>query len=316
MEVISLMEKQSTDFDSKSAEHRLQVENGTGAKSIAGSVVALGKFDALHIGHRALAIQASRMGPPVLLSFSGMAEVLQWEKRLPVVASCDRKRVMKLWSLLCGGKTPQEYHLEFAKIRQLSPYAFVERLAKELMVKGVVAGANYRFGFKAAGDASDLVQLCGKFGLQVHIVNPVMDEESKLQEESKELETDSREMGQVSSTRVRKSLATGDIKHATELLGREHRLILLIEGSDVNSQVVHVQTSNALNQFPTDGLYRARLCLGVGISYEEANVTNWMSGLLKIEDKHVLVSPENGCFPTGLIGKSLVCIDLQSRISV
>jgi len=46
-----------------------------------GGIVALGKFDALHIGHRELAIQASRAGPPFLLSFVGMAKVFGWEHR-------------------------------------------------------------------------------------------------------------------------------------------------------------------------------------------------------------------------------------------
>ena len=41
----------------------------------------MGKFDALHIGHRELAIQAAKVGPPFLLSFVGMAEVLGWEPR-------------------------------------------------------------------------------------------------------------------------------------------------------------------------------------------------------------------------------------------
>lgn len=48
---------------------------------MAGGVVALGKFDALHLGHRALAERASELGTPFLLSFSGMAEVLGWEAR-------------------------------------------------------------------------------------------------------------------------------------------------------------------------------------------------------------------------------------------
>ena len=39
-------------------------------------VVALGKFDAMHLGHQALALRASEMGAPWLMSFSGMAEVL------------------------------------------------------------------------------------------------------------------------------------------------------------------------------------------------------------------------------------------------
>lgn len=50
-----------------------------------GGVVALGKFDALHIGHRELAIQASRAGPPFLLSFVGIAKVLGWEHRYDTV---------------------------------------------------------------------------------------------------------------------------------------------------------------------------------------------------------------------------------------
>ena len=37
------------------------------------------------------------------------------------------------------------------------------------------ARANYRFGYKAAGDASKLVHLCQEDGLQSAIVNPVMD---------------------------------------------------------------------------------------------------------------------------------------------
>lgn len=49
--------------------------------SLLGGVVALGKFDALHIGHRELAIRASKVGTPFLLSFVGMAEVLGWEPR-------------------------------------------------------------------------------------------------------------------------------------------------------------------------------------------------------------------------------------------
>ncbi|KAL0014870.1 hypothetical protein SO802_001939, partial [Lithocarpus litseifolius] len=44
-----------------------------------GGILALVKFDALHIGHRELAIQAAKVGPPFLLSVVGMAEVLGWE---------------------------------------------------------------------------------------------------------------------------------------------------------------------------------------------------------------------------------------------
>jgi FAD synthase len=62
-------------------------------------VLALGKFDALHKGHQALAAAALQLGgTPVLLSFSGMAAVLGWAPRKPLVAPCDRPRVLHLWA--------------------------------------------------------------------------------------------------------------------------------------------------------------------------------------------------------------------------
>lgn len=48
---------------------------------VSDGIVALGKFDALHIGHRELAMYASKAGTPFLLSFVGIAEVLGWEYR-------------------------------------------------------------------------------------------------------------------------------------------------------------------------------------------------------------------------------------------
>lgn len=47
-----------------------------GIKGEEAAVVALGKFDAMHVGHRALASTAAQMGHPWLISFSGMAEVM------------------------------------------------------------------------------------------------------------------------------------------------------------------------------------------------------------------------------------------------
>lgn len=69
-------------------------------------VVALGKFDALHLGHKALATRAALQlgGIPCLLSFSGMAEVLGWPARMPLVAHCDRDRVLRSWKSSCGGR--------------------------------------------------------------------------------------------------------------------------------------------------------------------------------------------------------------------
>ncbi len=91
-------------------------------------IVALGKFDAMHIGHRSLAITVCSSQPrpaaamltadvllaclqaaaggaqPVLLSFSGLAEVLGQPVRLPLVAFPDRPRVLASWTPHCQGR--------------------------------------------------------------------------------------------------------------------------------------------------------------------------------------------------------------------
>ncbi|MBA0572505.1 hypothetical protein Golob_002841, partial [Gossypium lobatum] len=225
--------------------------------SVAGGIVALGKFDALHIGHRELAIQASKVGTPYLLSFVGMAEVLGWDPRPPVVAQCDRERVLSSWAPYCGNVAPKEFQVQFMSVRHLSPRQFVEKLARELGVCGVVAGENYRFGYKAAGDASELVRLCDEFGMGAYIINSVMDRHQDARNMNR---LDLKDRGQVSSTRVRQALAEGDMKYVSELLGRPHRLLLTIKDwesltSTSSTQRMSAPRSSLLNLPPKDGFY-------------------------------------------------------------
>ncbi|GMN52590.1 hypothetical protein TIFTF001_021734 [Ficus carica] len=250
----------STCFSQQEDDHEVPSE---GLSSMAGGVVALGKFDALHIGHRELAIQASKVGPPFLLSFIGMAEVLGWEPGPPIVAKCDRKRVLSAWAPYCGNMAPAEFQIEFSSVRHLSPREFVEKLSKDIGVRGVVAGENYRFGYKAAGDAAELVRLCEEYGIGACIINSVMDK-NKLSVNINS--TNSKDRGQVSSTRVRRALAMGDMKYVSELLGRHHRLILKAKDQDVFTCTNHklsAPKSCLLNLAPKEGLYD-KCCIFIG----------------------------------------------------
>ncbi|KAI4313210.1 hypothetical protein L6164_026206 [Bauhinia variegata] len=239
-------------FSQREGDHEIISE---GLSPVAGGIVALGKFDALHIGHRELAIQASKAGPPFLVSFTGMAEVLGWEYRAPVVAKCDRKRVLSSWAPYCDNLVPKEFEIEFLSVRHLTPQQFVEKLSKELRVRGVVAGENYRFGYKAAGDASDLVKLSEEYGMEAYIINSVMD---KNRYPANIYSSNSKDKGQVSSTRVRHALAVGDMNYVSQLLGRRHRLILMATGQDgfiVGPRKISAPKSCLLNLAPKEGLY-------------------------------------------------------------
>jgi FAD synthase len=120
----------------------------------------------------------------------------------------------------------------------------------------VDAGADYRFGFRAAGKASDLVELCKKYGLQSTIVEPVMDSK-----DAPAVDGCSKDKGQVSTTRIRKALAEGDMKRVAELLGRNHRLYIEVKDFVRNENVISFPIANVLNQPPTVGSYECSLYL-------------------------------------------------------
>ena len=112
-----------------------------------GVIVALGKFDAMHRGHRSLAETASRLGGyPCLLSFWGMAEVLGLPPRKLLTADLDRPRVLTTWAPHCDGLNPVQRSIPFGSIRRLSPEDFVRVLAEDMQVTGIITGSNYRFG--------------------------------------------------------------------------------------------------------------------------------------------------------------------------
>ena len=212
--------------------------------------MALGKFDAMHRGHAELARRASKMGAPILMSFGGMAEVLGWEEKLPVVAPEDRARVLEMWKAACEGKTVREHVIPFADIRRMSPEEFVSTL-KDIGMGGVVAGANYRFGFKAAGTADTLKDLGEKLGVDVSIVDLLPANEPG---DEGVYPAGYENTPQVSSTRVRACLAAGDVEQAARLLGRHHSLVLRVAGAGVDGRF---PTSAATNQYPAIGRYAA-----------------------------------------------------------
>jgi len=226
------------------------------------SVVALGKFDALHLGHQQLAVCARDMGcDPCLLSFSGMAEVLNWEPRLPLVAPRHRAAVLESW----GGGV-RELVLPFAKVRNLSPSEFVDLLADVLKVRGAVCGENFRFGKRAVGTDAALKQLGEQRGLNVTI-SPLKLSDKKeaarltLKQAAFNLfrrraQDPPAEGEPVSSSRVREALASGDLEAVCKMLGRPH----VVSWEVGNSGPKGMSLIHPANQPPGIGSYTVSVC--------------------------------------------------------
>ena len=131
-----------------------------------------------------LAVRAARLGAPWLLSFSGMAAVLGWPPRAPLVAECDRGRVLRSWAGACGGREPRLRMVPFAAVRGLQPAEFVHVLAEDLQVRLALGLHSLPYlnndGLQAAefvrALAEDLQVLPGHELLQCHSLSFCADE--------------------------------------------------------------------------------------------------------------------------------------------
>src|SRR5260370_1206793 len=174
------------------------------------SVLAIGNFDGIHLGHqailRATVERARALGAvSTALTFDPSPRKVLRPESAPLRLSTNVQRME--WFNLLGleAVVVLPFTLDLAR---LSPEEFVEQiLLRDLRVKAVLVGENFRFGHKQAGDVKLLSELGAKHGFDVVIVPPVV------------------YRGEVvSSTIIRREVAEGDVSHAPRLLGRAFAL--------------------------------------------------------------------------------------------
>ncbi len=175
-----------------------------------GSVVCIGAFDGLHLGHRALvghAVERARvLGlPAVALSFEPLPREFFASGALPPRLMLPRAKAEGLLDAGCTGVGL----LRFDRAMTLMPAAtFVrEVLADGLSAREVWVGPGFRFGHARGGDLALLQALGRESGFSAHAIAPVQLDGER-----------------VSSTRIRTALAAGDFALAARLLGRPYAI--------------------------------------------------------------------------------------------
>ena len=136
------------------------------------SLVVIGNFDGVHLGHRAVIeaalteARASGLYPLVLTFDPHPAEVLGRGARPPLTV-LDRKLelIERLGSELTVVVEP--FTLELS---QFSPEQFARKFVVELLsAKVVIVGENFRFGHRRAGDLPTLVALGQELGFAAFV---------------------------------------------------------------------------------------------------------------------------------------------------
>lgn len=211
------------------------------------NAVAVGKFDALHLGHRALALRAAGLGRPLLLRLTGLAEAFAWEPRAPIVAEDDRMRVLADWHVGL-----REAPADIRGLRDLDGGGFLDWLQRTHVATALVVGADFRCGRDRGCGVADLAGLCAARSMRLEVVEPVQVDGAPA-----------------SSSRVRAALAGGDCAEAQRCLGRPHRLHGTVQRGDGRGRQLGFPTANlgaGANQAPAAGVYAAwALVMGVRV---------------------------------------------------
>lgn len=158
--------------------------------------LALGVFEGLHIGHRAVICQAAGR--------SGLtAAVFTFAGRLPKGEGGALLTAERRDALLTDMGGEETITADFEAIRDLSPEAFVRDVLREqLDVRLVTCGFNFRFGKNGAGTVDTLRTLGAAHGIEV-IAVPAVEVDGQA----------------VSTSRIRLCLQAGDMPLANRLLG-------------------------------------------------------------------------------------------------
>lgn len=226
------------------------------------SVVTIGNFDGMHVGHRQIMrrvvglAREKRCLPAVLTFDPHPARVLAPERAPKLLMTIDQRlRAMEEEGIEAVVLIP--FSMEFAA---LTPEEFARRtLAETIRAKVVLVGSDFRFGCKQSGNIETLREMGGQFGFEVEPIDGI-----------------ARKGVRISSTAVRELIARGEVSKACRLLDGPFELEgHVVKGQGIGSkQTVPTLNLAAENEvLPATGVYVTRTYdLGSGSAW--ASITN------------------------------------------
>lgn len=211
-----------------------------------GSVVTIGTFDGVHIGHRAVLAEITRRAArsgraSAVVTFEPHPlEVVNPAAAPPLLSPGDERL-----EALAETSVDHVLVLRFTPaLAALTPDEFVHRvLLQQLGMRELVIGHDHGFGRNRSGDVGTLRQLGAQLGFEVDVVEAVGAGDQ-----------------QVSSSRIRRAVAGGDLDTAARMLGRRYAVSGTVSHGAGRGGSLGVPTANlaglpARKLLPPDGVY-------------------------------------------------------------
>lgn len=201
------------------------------------SVVTIGNFDGVHIGHREILRRACAIGrerglAPTVLTFDPHPARVLAPDRAPKLIMTIAQRLRSFAAAGIESVLLLPFSLEFAK---LTPAEFAEQiLVLALHARCVMVGDDFRFGHKQAGDIASLQTLGERWGFTVEALAAISGGGER-----------------VSSTAIRRFVAAGRVSKACRMMASPFAL----EGNVVHGYGIgSKQTVPTLNLAPENEL--------------------------------------------------------------
>lgn len=213
-----------------------------------GSVVVIGNFDGVHLGHRRVLAEAAKQThrqaageadfPLIVVTFWPHPVSVLRPDKAPKLLTDLRSRI----ELLKAAGASEVRVIRFTKdVAAMSPEDFVTRFLLPLRPVRIVVGENFRFGHRASGTVETLAEL-GKGRFEVSPL-PLATVDEKIS----------------CSSGVRSALAVGDVEEAARHLGRPFRFRGVVEVGDQRGREMGFPTANLVvpsdMAVPADGVY-------------------------------------------------------------
>jgi riboflavin kinase / FMN adenylyltransferase len=211
--------------------------------------VAVGTFDGVHRGHRAVIDAVTATGRvPTVVTFDPHPRIVLGN-RVELLTTLERRVELLaeagVETTIVAAFTPE--------LQQLTPEQFADKYLRAIGAEVVVAGEDFRFGNRRAGD----LDLLETLGFEVRVAP---------------------EVAGVSSTAIRAALAEGDVVAAAEMLGRPFELDGVVVAGDQRGGTLGYPTANLavdpLLAVPLFGIYagaaldhRAAISIGTNPHY-------------------------------------------------
>ncbi|NCF42856.1 MAG: bifunctional riboflavin kinase/FAD synthetase [Bacteroidetes bacterium] len=224
----------------------LKIKTAVDYKRIKNSVVTIGTFDGVHVGHQKIInrlvhiAETNKLQALVLTFFPHPRMVVQKDSSIKLINTIDEKAA-QLQQLGVDHLVLKEFTKTFSRLSALEYVRDV--LVNKLKVKHIIVGYDHHFGRNRTATIEDLIEFGKFYGFEV-------------------TQIDAQEVGDVavSSTKIRAALREGNMRVANDFLGYNFMLTGTVVkgkglGANLSFPTANIFIEEPYKLIPKQGVY-------------------------------------------------------------